>query len=243
MKQLNKENLLAEFDKTDSFTTDNVFNFYKSLNPAVKRKTVNWRIYEFIQNGILGRIGRGVYTINLKGGFKIIPGKKEKSISLAIKKKFPFVSYCVWHTSILKEFHHHMTNLEFIIVEVEHEAAQPVFHHLKEAYKNTFLEPSKTLFNDFISGTKDAVIVKTLISEAPLQKIEGFSIPVLEKVLVDLYADSDIFFFIQGNEFLNILSNAVEKYSINYDKLLRYAARRGKREELKKILNQITGNK
>jgi hypothetical protein len=242
MGKLYKENLLAKFGKSDSFTTKDVFNFYTSMCPEAKRSTVTWRVYELIKQGALQRIGRGVYTINLKTSFKIVPGKKEKSVSIAVKEKFPFISFCVWNTSLLQEFYHHTTNFNFLIVEVEREAVEAIFYYLKESYENTFREPAKTLIEDFIAGAKNVVIVKPLKSESPLQNVGGFFMPFLEKILVDLYADSDLFSFIQGNELLYIVKNAIEKYSINYDRLLRYAARRGKREEIKRMLNQINGN-
>jgi len=63
-------------------------------------------------------------------------------------------------------------------------------------------------------------------------------VPALKKILVDLYADIDLFSFIQGNELFHITKNAIEKYSINYGKLLRYATRRAKKEEIISSINK-----
>lgn len=41
---------------------------------------------------------------------------------------------------------------------------------------------------------------------------------------------------------LNIFESALGKYTVNRDRLLRYAKRRNKKEELQRILNQINGN-
>jgi hypothetical protein len=46
---------------------------------------------------------------------------------------------------------------------------------------------------------------------------------------------------LQGHELLNIFESALGKYTVNTDRLLRYAKRRNKKEELQKILNQING--
>ncbi len=242
MEKLFKEDLLTRFNKLNSFATKDVFRFYNSLQPSVRKSTVNWRIYELIKQGLFHRIGRGIYTTNLKPGFKAVLEKREKSVAKSIKEKFPLVSFCVWHTSFLQEFYHHIANFNCMIVEVEPEAVDPVFHFLHESYKNIFREPTKTLIEDYISEVKDSIVLNALKSESPLEKVDGFSVPALEKILVDLYADRDLFSFIQGNELFHITKNAIEKYSINYGKLLRYAARRGKKEEIKSSINKINGN-
>jgi hypothetical protein len=66
-------------------------------------------------------------------------------------------------------------------------------------------------------------------------------VPVIEKILVDLCADSDIFSFLQGSEMLNIFENALGKYTVNTNRLLRYAKRRNKEKDIRNILNQISG--
>ena len=40
---------------------------------------------------------------------------------------------------------------------------------------------------------------------------------VVEKLLVDLYCEKDLFYFLQGQELVNIFGNAFDKYTINSD--------------------------
>jgi len=130
---------------------------------------------------------------------------------------------------------------DFLLVEVEREAVDAVFHFVKEIHQNTFKEPSREIMENFVLASRDDVIVKPLVSEAPLQEADASTLPTIEKILVDLVADSEIFFFLQGQELLNIFESARGKYTVNTDRLLRYAKRRNKKEELQKILNQING--
>lgn len=158
-----------------------------------------------------------------------------------VKNKFPLITFCCWHISVLREFFQHLTVHNFLLIEVERETIDSVFHFIKETNNNTFKEPSRDMMENFVLESKDAIIIKSLISEAPLQNVDNVTVPTIEKILVDLYADSDIFFFLQGHEMLNIFRNALGKYTVNTDRLLRYAKRRNKRDELKKILDQING--
>jgi hypothetical protein len=239
MKTVQNYDVLTRFSKNTPFTTHDAYEYYNSLQPGVRKNTVNWRLYHLVQQSVLQRIGRGIYVIDKKPHFIYAPGKEERACANKIKQKFPFVSYCVWHTSLLQEFYHHAALFNCMIVEVEREAVEAVFHFLNETHKNTFREPGKELVEDFIFSSNKPVIVKPLISEAPVQKNDGVYVPALEKILVDVYVDDEVFAYVQGNEFLSVMNSALDRYAINYDKLLRYAARRGKRNVFTRIIQQI----
>jgi len=54
------------------------------------------------------------------------------------------------------------------------------------------------MMENFVFDGKDAVIVKSLISEAPLQDVDAVTVPTIEKILVDLVADSVNLLFFAG---------------------------------------------
>ena len=240
-RKKDNDTLSQYFQDRESFTTNDVSDFFAKTDPDIQRATVNWRIYELVRQGSLKRIGRGMYASGKGNCFLPVLTKKQQSISARLKKQFPLITFCCWHTSALKEFFQHLAVYDFLLVEAEREAVDAVFHFVKETHKNTFKEPSREIIENFVLDGKDAVIVKSLVSEAPLQEAGASTLPTIEKILVDLVADSEIFFFLQGHELLNIFESALEKYTVNTDRLLRYAKRRNKKEELQKILNQING--
>ncbi len=75
-----------------------------------------------------------------------------------------------------------------------------------------------------------------LISESPLQLVEGINTPTIEKVLVDIVGDVE-FSFLQGSEINYVFTTIFERHSINKNKLLRYATRRGRKDEVEQLLN------
>ena len=239
----NIDSLSQYFEDRESFTTNDVYDFFSQTQPDIKKATVNWRVYDLVRQGFLKRIGRGMYALGQGNCFLPLLTKKQKEISSRIKKQFPLISFCCWHTSALKEFFQHMAVYDFLLIEAERETIDAVFHFIKETNKNTFKEPSRDMMENFVLDGKDAVIVKSLISEAPLQDVDSVTVPTIEKILVDLVADSETFFFLQGHEILNVFESAMGKYTVNTDRLLRYAKRRNKKEELQKILMQISGKK
>jgi len=213
--------------------------FYVKIEPQIKITTVNWRIYNLVQSGILNRIGRGKFVI---GEGKIyIPeiSSKIKSIHSKLIKEFPYLKICIWNTSSFNEFMIHQPGRFYILIEVEKEATQSVFFFLKENKYSVFVEPTKELIEKYIPYEKETLIVKALVSEAPLQMINKVNIPTLEKMLVDIFCDDLIFASQQGSEMRTIFQEAIEKYVLNENRMLRYADRRRKKDNFRKYLSSI----
>ena len=101
------------------------------------------------------------------------------------------------------------------------------------------LHPDKEFVYNNIDISKEAIIVKPLISESPLVIENDISSPRLEKILIDIMCDDDMD-YLHGSEWLYIFNNALNSYNINRATLLRYSARRNAKERIKEILETIT---
>jgi len=233
------ESIKAKFSNKKIITTDDLFEFYQSENPDIKKTTVNWRIYELVQKGILRRIGRGKFVIGSSVHYQPEIVSFEKEIKDIIQDYFPFIHYCVWHTSKLNEFLHHQTSFQCIVLEVEKEALDSVYHVVKDQFGRTYKKPAREFVEDVLASQTDSIVIKTLISEAPLQKVQDVPTSSLEKILVDVYCDKNLFYFVQGSELVHIYRNSFDKYTINQSKLLRYAARRERKLEIDEFIKSI----
>lgn len=76
-----------------------------------------------------------------------------------------------------------------------------------------------------------------LVSEAPVLEGEPHGI-CLEKLLVDMYADKLISTTYSKAEFPNVLHLARSQYQVNTAKMLRYARRRNKEDDLANLLEE-----
>lgn len=150
-----------------------------------------------------------------------------------MKQEFPLISMCVYEGQWISPLMHHLANNQAIYLEVEKDVSEAVFHKLQDRGLTTFHRPDKTEMYKYVDLGDAPIIVKNLVTEAPLQTIGEVQIPTLEKLLVDMYCDPD-FFYLHGSEYWHIMHNA-HRYSINTSKMLRYAARRSVAEEIKKI--------
>ena len=67
-------------------------------------------------------------------------------------------------------------------------------------------------------------------------------VATLEKIMVDLFADENLYHFYQGSELINIYEKILERYSINFTKFFSYAIRRKKEQEIKQFMNNHIPN-
>ena len=95
------------------------------------------------------------------------------------------------------------------------------------------------MFDHYISNIGDPIIVKQLVSEAPTEMEKKIRIPALEKLLVDMLIDKEIFAAQQG-ELEEIYASAFDRYEINIPKMKRYALRRNRENKVSKIINLIS---
>src|SRR5690606_38978719 len=222
------------------FETQDIVAFYEQTEKDIKQTTVNWRVHTLVESGVLQRIGRGKFTLG--AGKNYIPeiSSATKSIFKKLKAQFPFANLCVWNTSILNEFMQHQPIRFFVLVETDKETTNSFFYFIREFKKSVFVEPTSDILEKYIVNEKDIFIVKPLISEAPTQNINGIETATIEKMLVDIFCDDVIFSAQQGAEMRTIFKEAFAKYTINQSKMLRYANRRSKKEELTKFVKTIS---
>ena len=229
-------NILKEyFRHQDTFDVADIFRFYSEQNPNIPRTTVNWRIYNLVQSGVIQRIGRGVYRLGKSNTFQMELPSIIKKIASNIRKEFPYTNFCAWELAVVNFFSHNLINFNLLFIDVERDAVDAIYHKLKEVRKNV-VNIRKTY--DDISELTGNICIRPLVSHAPIQTQEKTQVATLEKILVDLATDKEFFSF-QGNEILTIYENAFKKFTINESAMLRYAARKEKRETINKIIKTI----
>jgi hypothetical protein len=111
-----------------------------------------------------------------------------------------------------------------------------VFRFLQEiGYERLLYKPKKADYA--LYWEKDCIVVTDLISEAPLSVAAPHEI-CLEKMLVDMYCDKLISTTYSKSEYPQVLHQAMESYHMEIPKMMRYARRRGRENEIKHILEE-----
>lgn len=231
----NIHTLNSYFGKKSEISLEELRYYFKSRYPDMPSGTVDWRIYKLVEDSILHRTGRGLFSFGPESTYKYQPSSRVVKIGKFLKKKFPFISFCIWDSGQLNEFAQHLSGYPFILADVEKDVAESVYFQLKEEFNGVFFRPSESLINDLLPSFRLPIIIRYLVSESPLNEVAGIPTASLEKLLVDVFCDME-FNFIEGSERRAIFGNAFHKYTINDNRLLRYAARKGKKPDIQYYL-------
>src|SRR4030042_2018122 len=220
------------------FTRKTLIKYLTELQKLDFPGSISEQLNRLLKNRQIIRLKRGVYelTETTNKDFIIKCTDEVKNLDRQIKGKFPFANFCIWDSSVIFPYVRHIPNINFIYIDVERDVAESVFNLLNSGTgRRIFFMPTQTDYDRYISGN-EAIIIRQLISEAPLQLVDGINTPSIEKILVDIAGDTE-FAFLQGNELHYVYTNIFKKHNVNKKRLLRYAARRARRKEVEQLLN------
>lgn len=247
MPKLIENYIIEVFKDRSSFDRNELYDFYLSSEPDLKESTFSWRIYDLKKKDIIKTIGRGLYVISYKPKYKPVLSNNALKIARKISERFEEINYAIWEISWLNEFSQHQTFNQMIVVEVEKEFEESLYYFLNDSLQmNLFLNPDEKQIKFYISEVNSSVVVKRLVTRAPTIKIKEkkttISTATLEKIMVDLFADENLFHFYQGSELIYIFERILNGYSINLTKLFSYAKRRKKEQEIKQFISNHIPN-
>lgn len=122
-----------------------------------------------------------------------------------------------------------------LIVEVPKRMCERVRTALRKQFQDVALIRNAY---PMMEDLHDFILVKPLVSESPVFEDHGVSVPELEKRLVDYDSDKE-YAAISDNDVQLEFQRAFELYPVNTSRLLRYAGRKGKKEEILSRLERI----
>ena len=148
--------------------------------------------------------------------YKPIISPKMRAVSDVLIDAFEGMDHCLTDTK------------RNLIVEVPKGMCEGVRTFLKQRFPDVALIRNAY---PMMEDLHDFILVKPLISEAPIYEEDGINVPDLEKILVDHEADKE-YAALGDTAIQKEFQRAFEVYPINTSRLLRYAGRKGKKEEI-----------
>lgn len=234
--------ILLYAQSQESFRFKDIFSYLNGLF-EISKVTLSWYLNEMVKDSKLFKLGRGIYTSHSISTTEYIPilDKKIIKVARAISSMYPFTHVSVFNGSMLANFQQHLSVNNIHYIEVSRDSMEAVFHYLKKKGFTSYLNPDKTFVYNNIDLSKEAFIVKPLITESPLINVKGVNTPKLEKILVDILCDDDMD-YLHGEEWNYIFDNAITMYSINITSMLRYASRRNAKAFIEKAIKNVRKN-
>ena len=241
MSKIIENKLIEKFKDREYFSRKELFDFFRYFEPELKEGTFGWRIHDLKNRDIIKPLKRGIYVISYKPGYKPDISLGLLKIAKLLTERFNEIKHCIWETSWLNEFSQHQTSKSTLFIEIEKGFEESLFYELKDRlHKEVFLNPDEKTIDLYIAESNQPIIIKKLLTRAPIsnrtEKKNKFFIPTLEKMLVDLYAEEKLFYYLQGSELIHIYENAITSYTINFTKLFSYARRREREQQIKQFM-------
>lgn len=187
--------------------------------PGMPMPSVYSRVNKLIKEKKLSVIGKGKYITAPKAGIcsEISPWMQEVNSYL--------IASCTGIDFCLTE---KKANL---FVQAYKSDLAKTESELKKRYTNVI---RKEAFNGFPLNLEGYIVLERLITESPVTIEKGIIVPSMEKTIVDMICDKD------GEATGSLaLQKAVESYPFNIDSMMRYAARRGVKEEASAMVSSL----
>ena len=222
------------------YSHQELIELLKSDYPHMRETSCHWAVCGMLKNGAITKIARNVYVVQNEREKPVYrPAYSELAAKLIaqISDKFPSVHFTVFESALMNDFLNHLVAQNTVFVQAEKDISIFIFRFLQElGYAHLLYKPNKADYA--LYWEKDCIVVTDMISEAPLSASVPHEI-CLEKMLVDMYCDKLISSAYSKSEYPEVLKQAMETYHIESTKMMRYARRRGREDEMKKILEEI----
>lgn len=236
MAEALEEHIAHYFKEDERLSKHDLVRSIKKDFPYWSDNTINMYLSKLKKAGIINTPSRGIYVADRSIPFQPNISNNLKRVFNKVKREFPYISFGIWDTLWLNEFMRHQPIKHYVVLEVEKDASESVFSFLNEINKNVFFNPDEEIFDRYIHNHDEVLIVKNMVLEAPLIETDKIVIPALEKLLVDMLIDTELF-SAQQDETELIMRSVTEKYTLNVLKMRRYAVRRNREREIDKLLN------
>lgn len=217
-------------------TIDEIVDSLTVENAQVSRQTVIWSINDLVKQGKAVRVGRGVYLIAPKKQFSPVMSATAKSACSLLADKFRYLDVTVTDTGFLSEFMNLQPFSTVVTLEVKKSAVNAILSAMRKAGFDAYDKNDYPKMQRYITTAQPILIRPELAINPTIAKDCNVRLANIEKTLVDLVCDEDIYGQYQGEELQNIFQNATKRYAINYSQLLKYAGARKRKEAVMQIL-------
>lgn len=182
--------------------------------------TLNRYMVERTAGGFVFDAGRGWYS-SIERPCRLDTSPVEKLVG-ELKTAFPLLDFACWSTEQLNEMLRHQLAKHVQFAYVERDAIDSVAGWLKDHGYKTYANPGKAEIKRSFSIESKTVIVLPLTTKTPHQG--GFA--GIEKIVVDVLADTEPFSIINISEFIDGASEIIKSQRIDVSDLMKYSARR-----------------
>ncbi|MCD8307380.1 MAG: hypothetical protein LUD51_04025 [Clostridia bacterium] len=221
-------------------TRQNISRIAMEADKSFRETLLHNLVERLVKYDQIEHIGRNCYIKcngDAKKEYRVTYSKEAADIIQDLKAGCPELSFSVFELQWLNEFLSEPLWANYIFIDVEKSRALFLFTYEQLLWDSVLMTPDEKEISRYAyNGT---VIINCLISESP--KVESEGLVSLEKIMVDLLASKVMKSILSPVKVPDIIRAMFDKYKVNQSTLLRYARRRYKEQQMRKVLgNRIT---
>ena len=221
-------------------TIDDISSSVMEKCTNLSRKTVIWKINQLIKENKAVRVGRGVYLIAQKKKFCLEISNTAREACNVLAESLKYLEITLTDTNVLGKLMVLQPFSSIINLEVKKTAVNAVVSTLRKSKIPAYRKNDFPYLERYVDSSQPILVRPELSINPTMQKENNVRLATIEKILVDLVCDTDIFGQYQDNELTNIYRNATEIYAINYSQIIKYATARGKKDDVIKNLRETS---
>jgi hypothetical protein len=235
-----KQFLSKRLSDKRQFTTGELKTLLRQFNPQISKSTHAWWINKLKKEGFLTQLGRGLYTAHSKEEYKPELSRKAKQFYNKARNYLPEgTPFLIYESVIVAKMYGIEPKRHYIFIHVPREQLDFFFYDILNLGKRVFIKPNSEITKRYIIPFKEAVILYPFLTEMPTMELNGYTTLSTEGILVHSLLFGNEYFRNRDVEVKQVFKVILDRYNVNFSKLLRYAARRKRRKEVLEILNQI----
>jgi hypothetical protein len=217
---LRKECLPALAARSPYFSLKDVRAYLATHSVACREELLREYLSEAMRTGAVYDAGRGWYS-RLAEPFKLNT-KPVAALARRLEKQFPLLEFTCWSTEQICGYGHHLLAKFVSFVHTDRDAMESVWEFLRDAGFDAYLNPWGQAAREFAIRGR-TVVIRPAISKQPTGP--GHFAPI-EKLLVDLAAETPLLHLTDESEAQTMITNALEGGRVQVPVLLGYAKRR-----------------
>ncbi|RLL91422.1 hypothetical protein BG32_04960 [Mesotoga sp. HF07.pep.5.2.highcov] len=191
--------------------------------------------------GMISRVAKGIFSTEVKPTYLPSISAELKDLWISLAEEFPYLGLCMTDTYWINSFISQQAAGRRFVIETEKGAEESVFDFLSVGYDSVLLKPSERDMRLYGSGLPELLIVKNLVTQSPITSVDDVPISSLEKILVDVFCDEQVYDYIQGDMTVELFEEAFERFAIDQSVLRRYASRRGRWRRIREFVTDNIG--
>lgn len=209
-------------------TEKDITEILRKENTGISDTDLKWRLFHYCKENGLRSIGAQQYA-KVSSIYDYELGKVAEEISNNLRLQYPEIKIAVWESRILNEWLNLLIAKNTIFVETPKEFLDTIYDALTEQNEDIMVLINPKIEEYFRYQRTNLIILKTLVDRAPVSKNSHVTI---EKLFVDLLCDKFLTGIFDNYTVQELIRDASDSYAINEKKMLAYARRRGRYNEI-----------